>query len=147
MIRTNVKIPSRLKIKLSSHNLNITVSQFVNKVGDDALLNVMEYGEGGANPSGGAPYWKYEVTQKGHYRGYLSSSHFIKRINNNHVQIVSSADFAYGVIRGESTNWTTRDGGAYKFTPNPYHKRAVDKLYRNGSIQTNWRMATKGSIV
>lgn len=147
MISIKVDIPNKLKIRLSKYNTDITIGQFINKVGDDALLNVREYGEGGGNPSGGAPYWQGKVTQKGHYRGYLSSSHYIKRISNNHIQIVSSAGFAEGVIIGQSTNWTTRDGGAYVFAPNPYHKRAVDKLYESGSIQTNWRRVIKGSIV
>ena len=142
-----VRIPDRLKIKLSKYNMEIAISQFVSKVGNDALLNVMEYGEGGGKPFGGAPYWQGAVTVKGHYRGYLSQSHYINHISPYHVQIASSSGFAEGVIMGYSTNWTTRDGGAYVFTPNPYHKRAVDKLKREGRIPTIWRNVSTGSVV
>ena len=150
MITYRVKIPNKLKIRLSKYNMTIAIRQFVQKVGDDALLNVMEYGigTGGGNPTptGGAPYWQGEV-RKGHRRGFLSDSHYIKHISPTHIQIVSSADFTWGVLIGQSTNWMDKDGGYVRFAPNPYHKRAVDKLYSSGSIQTNWRMATKGSVV
>lgn len=146
MISVNVKIPNRLKIRLSKYQMDIVTRELVQNVSQDALLNVMEYGEGGGHPFGGSPYWQGKVTVKGHYRGYLSQTHYIKHISPNHSQIVSPSGFAEGVIIGQSTNWTTRDGGAYVFAPNPYHKRAVDKLHSEGRIQTIWRTVIKGKI-
>lgn len=146
-----VKVSPKLKIKLSRYNVELVIRELIANVGNEALLNVMEYGEGAnresQKPFGGAPYWQGQVKVSGHYRGYLSNSHYIRNVNPFHAQIVSSSGFAYGVIQGQSTNWTTRDGGFYVFTPNPYHKRAADKLRKEGRIQTIWRNVSKGNLV
>lgn len=145
MIISRTKVPTSLIVKLSKYNFEQTTSQFVNDVSNEALRNVREYGIGTAggneDPTGGAPYWQGKIEVEGHRRGYLSDSHYIKNINPFHAQIVSSADFVDGVIYGYSTNGTGR------FPPNPYHKRAVDKLYTDGRIHTAWRNAIKGNII
>lgn len=150
MISYRVKIPNSLKIKLSSYNMTHVTKRFTNKIGLEALRNVREFGIGTAggntNPTGGAPYWQGKIWEKGHRRGYLSDSHYLKQTGINEVQIVTSADFAEGVIEGISTNWFTSDGFPYTFPPNRYHKRAVDKLYTENVIQTAWRNSLKGSI-
>lgn len=142
MISSNVKIPNSLKIKLSKYYTNQNIKLLVNEVGDEALRKVKAYGIGTAggnsNPTGGAPVWQKEVTVNGHYRGYLSDSHYLKRVSDTHVQIVSSAEFVDGVIGGYSTN------GWGDFLPNPYHKRAVDSLYREGHIQQYWDRVVNG---
>lgn len=151
MIISRTRVPNSLLIKLSSYNLEQVASRLVNKVGDDALRNVREYGVGTAggneNPTGGAPYWQGQIKIAGHRRGYLSDSHYIKQINPFNVQIVSNADFVEGVLDGFSTNWRGQGGIPITFPPNYYHKRAVDKLYADGRIPTIWRTVLKGSII
>ena len=139
MIRCEVKIPNTLKRKLSKTNVDNISNDFIRVVGINTLANVREFGIGSGLNIGGAPHWQGPVTVSGHYSGYLSDTHTVKQIDNYNAQIVSSSGFAEGVIIGQSTNWTTRDGGAYVFIPNPYHKRAVDKMIRQGKIQTIWK--------
>ena len=146
MISVNVKINSRLKRKLSDYTMTMVTRQMVDKVGEETLAKVHEYGEGGFSPSGGAPHWQGLVTVKGHYSGYLSDTHKLKYLTSNHVQIITTADFAEGVIIGQSTNWITRDGGYYVFTPNPYHKRAVDNALSNEKVGAIWKEVLKGKI-
>lgn len=153
MISYRVKIPNSLKIKLSSYNMTQVTKRFTNKIGLEALRNVREFGIGTAggntNPTGGAPVWQGKVGglgKTGHYRGYLSDSHYLKQSNSNEAQVVTTADFAEGVIIGISTNWFDKNGNPVTFPPNRYHKRAVDKLYANGIIYTAWRNSLKGSI-
>ena len=145
-VNIKVKIPNSLKIKLSKYNHETKVRQFVSETGNDALRFVKHYGvgtAGGAEPSGGAPVWQGDVRVNGHYRGYLSDSHYLKFVSPTHVQVVTSADFAWGVITGNSTNWTVH-GGHVSFPPNYYHKRAVDTLKRTNSIAMNWKKLEKG---
>lgn len=144
MISSKAKIPNSLKIKLSKYNMDNIASQLVNRVSEDVLLKVREYGEGtagGNEPTGGAPYWQGEITVKGHRRGYLSDSHYIKRVDNYNTQIASSAEFTDGVINGYSTNWR-----GVTFRPNPYHKRAVDKFSAEKNINAIWRELVKGGF-
>ena len=144
----NVKIPNRLKIRLSDYNHKTKVRLFVNETGYDALRWVKQYGigtAGGRKPTGGAPVWQGRAgfsrksfgegfIRNGHYRGYLSESHYLKRISPTHVQIASSAEFVDGVLGGYSTNWSGITFGA-----NNYHKRAVDKLFSTNSFEVNWK--------
>ena len=151
MISAKVKIPNSLKIKLSKYHIENNTKFLVNEVSEETLRKVKAYGIGTAggntNPTGGAPVWQGKVGDKlghtGHYRGYLSDSHYIKRVNNTHAQIVSSADFVDGVINGYSTNWFDSQGNPRTFPPNPYHKRAVDEMYREG-FQEYWNRVTNG---
>lgn len=143
MIGIEVKIPNTLKKKLSKTNVDNVSNDFVRIVGINTLVNVREFGIGSGLNIGGSPHWQGPVTVLGHYSGYLSDTHTVKQLDNYNAQIVSSSGFAEGVIIGQSTNWTTRDGGAYVFTPNPYHKRAVDKLIKQGKIQTIWKNVLK----
>lgn len=144
MINIRTKVSNSLLVKLSRYNMDIVASRLVSKTADEALLNVMEYGEGtagGNEPTGGAPYWQGKVTVEGHRRGYLSDSHFVRYVNNYHAQVLSSAFFVDGVLQGYSTNWHGVTFGA-----NNYPKRAVDKLIADGRINTIWREVVKGSI-
>lgn len=143
MIRTTVEVPNTLKKKLSKSNIDLISNEFVRVVGTNTLVNVREFGIGSGLNMGGAPHWQGPVTVEGHYSGYLSDTHSVKQLNNYNAQIVSSSGFAEGVIIGQSTNWVTRDGGAYVFAPNPYHKRAVDKLHKQGKIQVIWKNILK----
>ena len=152
MISTRVKIPNRLKIRLSKYEMELAKREFVSKLGDEALLNVMEYGEGARKLGdfeydegeawGGSPYWQGPITVEGHRRGYLSDSHSKKHISPEQTNIVSSADFVEGVLKGYSTNWEGVTFGA-----NNYPKRAVDKIRSEGRIQTIWREVTEGKII
>lgn len=151
MISYRVKIPNSLKIRLSSYHMNNNVKFLVNEISEEALRYVKEYGIGTAggntNPTGGAPVWQGKVGglgKAGHYRGYLSDSHYIKRVAENHAQIISSADFVDGVIEGYSTNWFDKNGNPITFPPNRYHKRAVDKLMQNDVANVYWKRVTEG---
>jgi len=109
------------------------------KIAEDTLANVKVYGEGvgnGRTAKGGSPWWQGKVTVQGHYRGYLSDSHSVKKVDKFHKQIVSSAGFVEGVIEGYSTNWA-----GVRFGMNNYPKRAVDKTYRDGSIPSRVRQS------
>lgn len=160
MITAECIIPQSLKRKLKKSWLDNRANNLTTGVANNLLWNVQEYGFGVGNyslpypnydenhhgysktnrtPSGGAPIWQGKISETGHYRGYLSESHYIKYVSSNHAQIVSSADFTEGVIRGYSTNWFNTDGEPYYFPPNPYHKRAVDKMYRENVIPTVWK--------
>ena len=144
MISTRVKVPNRLIIKLSRHNMDIAASQLVGKIADEALLNVMRYGvgtAGGNDAMGGAPYWQGKITVEGHRRGYLSDSHFIHFDNPYHAKISSSASFVDGVLQGYSTNWH-----GVRFGANNYPKRAVDTLISDGRIHTIWRNVIKSNL-
>lgn len=136
MISANVKIPQSLLNKLSQTWVDNSASDLVDATATDMLWNIQEYGFGSADlqtPSGGAPIWQKKITVPGHYRGYLSESHYIKKENPFNAQIVTSAEFVEGVIYGFSTN---SEG---TFNPNPYHKRAVDTTFRNGKIPVIWK--------
>ncbi len=158
MISAECVIPQSLKRKLEKSWLDNRANNLTVAVSNSLLWNVQEYGFGVGKyslsypnydslaytnsrrtPSGGAPVWQGRIYENGHYRGYLSESHYIKYVSPNHAQIVSSADFTEGVIRGYSTNWFNSDGEPYYFPPNPYHKRAVDKMYRENVIPTAWK--------
>lgn len=139
MIRTNVKVAPSLLDKLNGKKLETQIESLVMKTGENALQNIKEFGLGVGSvlePFGGAPHWQGKITVPGHYSGYLSDSHYLRKQSPFHVQIVSSAEFTEGVIEGFSTNWNIT------FGPNHYHKRAVDKLFTTGlygnQIQSNW---------
>lgn len=136
MIGCNVKIPQSLLNKLTQTWVDNSASDLVDAVATDMLWNIQEYGFGGYDlntPSGGAPIWQKEIKVSGHYRGYFSESHYIKKINSFNTKIVTPAEFVKGVIYGYSTN---SEG---VFNPNPYHKRAVDRTKRDGTIPIIWK--------
>ena len=139
MISAKVNISKSLSSKLSPTWLNNCTSQFVDAVANRVLWNIQEYGFGSAkgnSPSGGSPIWQGMIWETGHYRGYLTESHQIKKLTPYHAQIVSSADFVEGVIEGFSTNWFDSDMNPITFPANYYHKRAVDRMYSEGTIPT-----------
>jgi len=151
VISAKTSIPPSLIRKLSRNWVDNRATNLVNSVANATLWNIREYGFGVAKsvlaypnydsdeydvenrtPSGGAPIWQGEIKESGHYRGYLSESHYVKSISPYHAQIVTPAEFVWGVIEGYSTN------GNYRFPENPYHKRAVDKMYRDNIIGLTW---------
>lgn len=137
----SVRVPKSLYNKLNRSAWQNVIKEFVNNVGVDALSKVQEYGigtSGGVAPEGGAPHWQGPITVRGHYSGYLSDEHHINKIDDYHLQIVTTADFAEGVIYGYSTNWVDNGGAPFLFEPNPYHKRAVDNMVRDGMIANRW---------
>lgn len=142
MIISRTKVPNSLLVKLSRHHVENNTKLLVNEVGGEALRKVKAYGIGTAggndNPTGGAPVWQGEIEKEGHYRGYLSDSHHLNRVDDFHVQIVTSADFADGVIEGYSTN------GQGRFLPNRYHKRAVDEIYSENHVSQYWDRIVNG---
>lgn len=140
MIKVNVKFPS-LKRKLEGSWMKNRTTNLVDGVANKCLWNIQEYGfgsAGGNTPSGGSPIWQGKIWEKGHYRGYLSESHYIKKNGYNNAQIVTSADFVWGVIEGYSTNWFDSDMNPVIFPENRYHKRAVDNMYKDNTIGTIW---------
>ena len=142
MISANVKIPQSLLNRLTKTWVDNSASDLVDATATNMLWNIQEYGFGSAGqntPSGGAPIWQGRIWEDGHYRGYLSESHYIKKINPFNAQIVTPADFVEGVIEGYSTNWFYHDGIPVVFPPNPYHKRVVDKTIKDGTIPVIWK--------
>lgn len=136
MIQTKARISSSLQRKLTESWMKNNISDLVDAISHESLNNIKEYGFGSARgniPSGGSPIWQGKIHHEGHYRGYLTESHYIKKNSPNHSQIVSSADFVDGVISGYSTNWE-----GVRFGANNYHKRAIDKVYREGKIPVIW---------
>ena len=141
MISSKVTIPPSLLKKLDSRKLEKDVEKFVKKTGQDAVDNVREFGLGVGSvypPEGGAPHWQGKITHAGHYSGYLSDIHYMIMSSSNNAQILSEAEFVWGVIEGYSTNEPGKT-----FPPNYYHKRAVDKLYKTNlygnKFQENWK--------
>ena len=149
MISTKVTISQKLLQRLSDDVIEECAKEIADKVGVDVLEKVQKYGEGtgnGGTAFGGAPHWQGAVTVAGHYRGYLSEQHRLVHASPYHVQIVSDADFVWGVIYGISTNFVTKNGEFVRFPPNPYHKRAVDKVIAEGTIPLRWKSITKGRL-
>ena len=123
MISTKVKISPSLKRKLNKSWMENNITNLVDSVANQSLWNIQEYGFGSANnniPSGGSPIWQGRINTSGHYRGYLTESHFINKPNSHHAQIASSAEFLDGVIEGYSTNWRDSNGEPIIFPPNYY---------------------------
>lgn len=140
MIHYNISISNNLRKRIDKNILEKDIGLLIEKTSDAALNNVKEFGLGVGSvtePFGGAPHWQGEITVQGHYRGYLSDSHYKKHETPYNAQIISSAEFVEGVIRGYSTNWH-----GVRFGANNYHKRAVDKLLESNlygnNIQENW---------
>lgn len=147
MIDVNVTISPSLQRKLSSVWIDNSANKLTDAVASDTLWKIQEYGfgsAGGNTPSGGSPIWQGKIWENGHYRGYLTESHYIKKINPYHIQIASSADFVEGVIQGVSTNWFDSDMYPITFPPNYYHKRAVDKMFAEGKIPIIWNNIVNG---
>ena len=147
MISANIRLSPSLQRKLEKSWMDNNVSKLVDSVANQSLWNIQEYGfgsAGGNKPSGGSPIWQGKIYEEGHYRGYLTESHFIKKINNNRAQIVSSAEFIDGVIEGYSTNWFDSQGNPRIFPPNYYHKRAVDKMFASQTIPVSWKNIIDG---
>ena len=141
MISYNIKIPQSLLNRLSRTWVDNRANYLTDAVSNDVLWNIQEYGFGSADgntPSGGSPIWQGKIYEKGHYRGYLRESHYIKKISPYNAQIVTSADFAESLILGVSTNWFDSEGNPRVFGENWYHKRAVDKMIREGKIPIIW---------
>lgn len=136
MIRTSITTSPRLKKMLNGTYMKQVTPNFTEKVAKDIYFNVIEYGVGKGHQTGGSPWWQGRVTVEGHYRGYLSGSHKVNHVEDNHSQITSSAEFVYGVIEGYSTNWA-----GVRFQPNPYHKRAVDKFFKENGVHRRLREA------
>lgn len=144
MISTKIRVSPSLLKKLSRNVGEECIEDLVDKIGVDSLENVKEFGLGVgsvAEPYGGAPHWQGKIYVEGHYRGYLSDTHYMKHEDPYHVQIVSSAEFVDGVLQGYSTNWH-----GVVFGANNYPKRAVDKLIAEGSIPIRWKGVTKGRL-
>lgn len=161
MIRADVQISQSLMRKLSPSWMDDRVSELVDGVATATLWNIQEYGIGVAKtrlaypnydplheyesdnrtPSGGAPVWQGEIRNEGHYRGYLSESHYINKVSLTESEIGTPAEFVWGVIEGYSVDTGDEYEPQVRFPPNPYHKRAVDKMKDSGVIQTIWKNA------
>lgn len=142
MISCNVNIPPTLLNRLNQTWVDNRANELTDATSNDVLWSIQEYGfgsAGGNTPSGGSPIWQGRIYEKGHYRGYLTESHYIKKISPYNAQVVTSADFADSLIRGVSTNWYDSEGNPIVFGENRYHKRAVDGMIRDGKIPTIWR--------
>lgn len=161
MITANVEISDNLKRKLSTSWLDKSASDLVDSVAHASLENIREYGFGTAmtsyetdmngvrqikrsKPSGGAPIWQGNIYDPTHYRGYLRELHSIKKVSPYHSQVVTSADFVEGLMEGYSTNWFDSYGNPIIFPPNYYHKRAVDKVFKEGNIPIIWNNVVQG---
>ena len=145
MISHNVKIPPSLLKKLNKSFIEKKGELLIDKVSNEALENVKEFGLGTGSvlePYGGAPHWQGKITVQGHYSGYLSDTHYRKHETPFHAQIVSDAEFVDGVLKGYSTNWE-----GVTFGMNNYPKRAVDKLVQTNlygnRIQEFWKESMK----
>lgn len=161
MISANVRLSPSLEEKLKQSWIDTKADELTDAIAHATLENVKEYGIGVARevlafpnydendgkhetnrtPSGGSPIWQGEITEVGHYRGYLSESHRIEKVNHYQSRIVTPAEFVWGVIEGYSTNSFDSMGNEIRFPPNPYHKRAVDKMFSEGLIPTIWHNA------
>ena len=152
-----------LQRKLNKKWMEQNVSDLTDAVSNGILWNIKEYGVGVArtvagfphykgeydraedtslnnpvNPTGGAPIWQGVISEPGHYRGYLSESHYIKKINSKQSYIATPAEFVWGVIYGYSTNEDQAGNRNITFPPNPYHKRAVDNYIASGKTKIIW---------
>lgn len=146
-MKLEIKISPSLEEKLKPSWMKNNVSKLIDATSHASLNNVREYGFGSAKgnkPSGGSPIWQGKIWENGHYRGYLTESHYIVRKNNNHAQIVTSAEFADSLMEGFSTNWFDSDGNPVMFPENYYHKRAVDKLYSERIVPVIWHNVIGG---
>lgn len=147
MISQKITLSPSVTKKLSKSWINENSSKLVDAVATDMLWNIQEYGFGSAKgntPSGGSPIWQGRIMEKGHYRGYLTESHQIKKVDSHNAKIVSSADFVEGVIEGVSTNWFDSDMNPVVFGENLYHKRAVDKTFAERKIPIIWKNVVDG---
>ena len=116
--------------KISQRTFEKILANAVKETSDELLRNIQAEGVGVANgqtPSGGAPVWQGDPKLDHNYPGFLRDTHYIEQRSWNYSEIKTYADYVNYVINGHIIGWSD---GMVSIPPNPYHKRAYDKLIR-----------------
>lgn len=116
------------KQKTSQKTFEKVLANTVKKTSEELLKYIQEEGVGvskGQTPSGGAPVWQGDPKLDHNYPGFLRDTHYIEQRSWNYSEIKTYADYVNYVINGHIIGWSD---GMVNIPPNPYHKRAFDKL-------------------
>ena len=154
MIDVKLKFTNKALKKLDAE----TYKKISQKVLEDASKEALNYINedsvgvaGDKTPKGGAPVWQGDPKMTTYYPGALKTSHHIDSRNKDNYYIWTWAFYAPYVINGHTVGWYRRNQkvlnkrrtGAKFIKPNPYNKRAVDKLIRKKVINKSFRKAVK----
>ena len=121
--------------KISQKTFEKILANTVKGASDELLKNIQAEGIGVANgqtPSGGAPVWQGDPKLDHNYPGFLRDTHYIEQRSWNYSEIKTYADYVNYVINGHIIGWSD---GMVNIPPNPYHKRAFDKLSREKKVE------------
>ena len=116
------------KSKISQKAFERILANTLKKTSDELMRNIQSESVGvsqGQTPSGGAPVWQGDPKLDHNYPGFLRDTHFVEQKSWNYSEIKTYADYVWYVINGHIIGWSD---GMVNIPPNPYHKRAVDKL-------------------
>ena len=154
MMVVDLTVTNKALKKLDSKTYERIRQKVLDESSKEALNYVQEEGvgvAGGKTPKGGAPVWKGNPKMTTFYPGALRGSHHIDRRNKDNYYIWTWAFYAPYVINGHTVGWYRRNQkvlnrrrtGKKFIKPNPYNKRAVDKLKRNRVINKSFRKSVK----
>ena len=154
MINVSLKFTNKALKKLNPQTYQNIKKKVLEEASREALKYIQEDGvgvAGGKKPKGGAPVWQGDPKMTTFYPGALKDSHHIDSRNKDNYYIWTWAFYAPYVINGHTVGMYRRNQkvlnkrrkGMKNIPPNPYNKRAVDKLKRNRVINKSFRRAVK----